>query len=38
MLEEALSGIRVPLKRVCVGVLAASSISKRTLAKIKKEG
>jgi hypothetical protein len=38
MLEEALSGIKIPLKRVCVRVLDASSISKRTLAKIKKEG
>jgi hypothetical protein len=33
MLEEALSGITVPLKRVC-----ASSVSKRRLARIKKEG
>jgi hypothetical protein len=33
-----LTDITVPLKRVCVGILAASIISERTLAKIKREG
>jgi hypothetical protein len=40
MLEETLNGITVPLKHVCARALAvaASIISKRTLARMRKEG
>lgn len=38
MSEEAVNGIPIPLKSVCARVLAATGISKRTLARIRKEG
>ena len=38
MSNEAVNGIAIPLKSVCERVLAATGISKRTLAKIRKEG
>ncbi|KAJ4434517.1 hypothetical protein ANN_23079 [Periplaneta americana] len=38
MSEEAVNGIQIPLKSVCARVLAATGISKRTLARIRKEG
>jgi hypothetical protein len=37
MKEEALSGIKIPLKCVSSRVVAATGVSKRTLERIKKE-
>ncbi|KAJ4442585.1 hypothetical protein ANN_04173 [Periplaneta americana] len=38
MSEEAVNGMPIPLKSVCARVLAATGISKQTLARIRKEG
>jgi hypothetical protein len=38
MSDEARDGIKIPLQTVCSRVMAATLISKRTLARIIKEG